>query len=138
MSASSEIVPAVLIGGAILGAVALAVHVGTRDRAKTVDEEAYALFPPPFGRMSGTHAAPGRKLLAYRASVGRCFYKKLREEHSPDQAAQRALSTVQRYRGWLNEFARTGRSIRTGCNFLMGHIRMSGKQIARSRSTATR
>jgi len=136
---SSSVVPAVLIGGAILVGLAAVIALGTRDRGKTVDHEAMELFPPM--RYEEVHGAVRRtrqsQTAAYRNAVGRCYYKVLREQHTPEDAARRAKHDVRHSSGWLNEFAREGRSVKTGCNFLQGHIRMSGKRVARSRS-ATR
>jgi hypothetical protein len=119
-NSSQSIVPALIIGGAVLAGLVAVVALGTRERKKTVDEEAHDLFPPPHGR-AGTRAPAGRRAVAFRAAAGRCFYKELRQDHSPDVAARIAQTAVRREHGWLTGLSRAGATPSEGCTLLRRH-----------------
>ena len=118
-SSSSGVVPSVLIGGAILVGLAAVVALATRDRNKALDDEAVDVFPPPHGR--NTRAPRGRKAQAYQAAAGRCFYKELRAEHTPTDAARIARQAVRKEHSWLVGLSRTGASVDAGCGLLRRH-----------------
>jgi hypothetical protein len=107
---SSNLLPWLVIGGVVVAGVAV-FALGTAGHARTVDDEANDLFPKPYGR----DPTPGNRALAYQASVGRCYYKELRQEHSPQDAARIAKAAVKRDRAWLTGLAKRGASTQTAC-----------------------
>ena len=123
-TSSSSALPAILAGGAILVGLVAVIALATRDRKKTVDDEAHRLFPSPHGR-ADTLATPGRRALAFKAAAGRCFYKELRQDHSHDDAARIAKHAVKREHGWLTGLSRTGAHPSAGCAVLRQHAPMS-------------
>jgi hypothetical protein len=114
---SSSIVPGLIAGGAVLVAVAAVIALATRDRQKTVEDEAMDAFPPPYGRAN----TPARKILAYKASAARCFYRELRDNYTPDEAKNIVQRAIRKDRGWL---ARAGASVGDGCAQLRSHTPM--------------
>jgi hypothetical protein len=112
-SNSSSIVPWLVLGGVLVAGVAV-LAVGAAGHARTVDDEANDLFPPPYGR----DPTPGQRALTYRAAVGRCYYSELRQEHSPEDAERITKAALRRDRGWLAGLARRGATVSAGCSHL--------------------
>jgi hypothetical protein len=117
---SSSIVPGLIAGGAVLVAVAAVIALATRDRQKTVEDEAMDAFPPPYGRAN----TPARKILAYKASAARCFYRELRDNYTPDESKSIVQRAIRKDRGWLGGLARAGASVSDGCAQLRSHTPM--------------
>jgi hypothetical protein len=120
-SPTSNAVPALVIGGAILAGLVGVLLLASRDRAKSVDEEAEELFPSP-GVPTG-RLPRGRKALNYGRAAARCFYRELRDSYAPEDAARIARRAFNAERGRLSSMSHVGRSVADGCALLREYYR---------------
>ena len=116
---SSSVVPALVIGGALLAGLAAVLYLGSQERKKSVDEEADELFPPSPTSMS--RLPRGRHALHYERAAARCFYKELRDTHGPADAARIAQAALTSKRRHLAPLAHIGATVARGCEILRAY-----------------